>query len=271
MEKRHLLDLTPLVDEHRTSETLAGRDPSELIPPDLGALAPSVVGTWHGRMVNEWMSSLVFVGLARQLEAIGEHDGAAEARAFADEERRHGILCGSVVVAAGGEAKAVVPAPRMLPEHRDTTMRAAVVRNVLSIACLSETVAVALIGAEREEMPDGPLRTLLTEIWADEVGHARFGWSLVDRLLPRLTDAEHAAVSRYLPVALRHLEAHELSHLPVTSEPPEEGKTYGVCSGREARSLFADTVNEVIVPELRARGLDVGDWRLGDEHERKVA
>lgn len=271
MEKRHLLDLTPLVDEHRTAARLSERGPADLLGGDVGALGHAIRGTWHGRMVNEWMSSLVFVGLARQLEAIGEHDAAAEARAFADEERRHGILCGSVVVAAGGEAKAVVAPPAMLPEHRDTTVRAAVVRNVLSIACLSETVAVALIGAEREEMPDGPLRTLLTEIWADEVGHARFGWALVDRLLPRLTDAERDAVDRYLPVALSHLEAHELSHLPVSAEPPEAGKRYGVCSGRQARSLFEATVNQVILPELRARGLNAGSWKLGGVPERKVA
>ena len=39
-------------------------------------------------------------------------------------------------------------------------------------------VAVALIGAERMEMPDGELRDLLTGIWSDEVGH----WKLAGRL-----------------------------------------------------------------------------------------
>ena len=48
---------------------------------------------------------------------------------------------------------------------------------MLSICCLSETVAVSLIGAERIEMPDGELRELLTKIYADEVrpDHCRAG------------------------------------------------------------------------------------------------
>src|SRR5690606_21216135 len=137
--------------------------------------------------------------------------------------------------------------------HPRTTRRAAAVRNVISIACLSETVAVALIAAERLEMPEGPLRELLTRIWADEVGHARWGWGFLDRVLPTLTAEEHRDVEAYLPYALGHLEAHELAHLPVACEPPSEGRAYGICSGRAARALFFDTVRDVIVPNLESR------------------
>jgi hypothetical protein len=251
------LDLGALITEHPH------------LPP-LGVLGPAVIGTWHGRMVNEWMSSFVFDSLSRQLEALGMHQDAAQARAFAEEERRHGVRCASVVEAAGGEATALVAPPSVLPEHRDTTARAAVLRNVISICCMSETVAVALIGAERDLMPDGELRVLLTEIWADEVGHARYGWALLDRMLPSLDASEHDAIVRYLPHALRHLSAHELSHLPIGSEPPIEGATFGVCSGRDARALFADTVRCVIVPELEARGLQVNGWTL-EASEREAA
>ena len=244
--------------------------PLSLTDTQPGPLRAAVVATWHGRMVNEWMSSFVFLGLSRQLASIGEGEAAACARTFADEERRHGVACASVVSAAGGTPKAMVAPPQRLPAHLDTTPRVAVLRNTLSICCLSETVAVALIGAERLEMPEGPLRALLTEIWADEVGHARFGWELLDRLLPTLTASEHAELAAYVPHALAHLEAHELLHLPVGSEPPAEGAAFGVCSGRAARSLFFDTVETVIVPELGKRGLTVSGSGLA-AGERKVA
>ena len=52
---------------------------------------------------------------------------------------------------------------------RATPLEAAL-RNMLSICCLSETVAVSLIGAERLEMPAGELRKLLTE---DLLGRGR--------------------------------------------------------------------------------------------------
>jgi hypothetical protein len=165
----------------------------------------------------------------------------------------------------------VLPPPSPLPTHPDTTPRLAALRNVLSIGCLAETVAVALIGAERLEMPEGPLHDLLTRIWADEVGHARFGWAFVDRMLPRLNAAERRDLERYLPVALDHLVVHELAHLPEGAAPPPEGAAFGLCSGQAARRLFAQTVEQVIVPELRRRGLDLGGWSLSEPMERKVA
>ncbi len=144
---------------------------------------------------------------------------------------------------------------RTLPAHADTTPRAAVVRNVLSICCLAETIAVALIGAERLEMPDGPLRELLTRIWSDEVGHARFGWRYLERELPSLDAAERDAVARYLPIALAAIEAHELAHIPAATTWPLEAAAYGLCSGDDARTLVAETFTEVIVPQLEALGL----------------
>jgi hypothetical protein len=115
---------------------------------------------------------------------------------------------------------------------------------------MSETVAVALIGAERLEMPEGGLRKLLTGIYADEVGHARFGWRFLERTADALNGSERAAVERYLPVAFAHLEAHELAHLP-DCDAPADGALLGLCSGRQARILFHETVEEVIRPGLR--------------------
>ena len=219
-------------------------------------LRAAALGTWRGRMVNEHGSAVVFDGLAVQLEAMGARDELVGAcRSFADEERRHGALCGAVVEALGGEAQAPARQQPPFPKHEDAkSPREAMLRNLLSICCLSETVAVALIGAERIEMPDGPLRELLTEIYADEVGHARFGWAHLEELLNG--DADLAIrLGQYLRVAFGHLEEHELAHLPLTSTPPPEGAVLGLCSGAAARTLFYETVEQVIVTGLEARGL----------------
>jgi hypothetical protein len=167
------------------------------------------------------------------------------------------ILCGAVVEALGAEARAQVPDRTPFPEHADATPREAALRNLISISCLSETVAVSLIGAERIEMPEGPLRDLLTGIYADEIGHARFGWRLAGAAVPRLSAAERARLERYLAVAFAHLEAHELAHLPVDLAPPAEAVALGLCSGADARTLFYETVAEVILPHLEALDLDV--------------
>lgn len=221
-------------------------------------LKESAIGTWRGRMINEYSSAIVFDGLARQFAAAGVTDVVDEVKGFAAEERRHGVLCGAVVEALGGEALAEVPddlASSTYPEHEDATPLEAALRNMLSICCLSETVAVSLIGAERLEMPEGELRELLTKIYADEVGHSRFGWRTLARLAPSLSADVKDRLGDYLESAFDHLVEHELAHLPEASQPPPEGAVLGLCSGSDARKLFFDTVESVIVPGLEAQGI----------------
>ena len=236
------------------SATIDLRAASRNEMPDLGSVPPALlaacVATWRARMVNEYSSATVFEALALQVESTFGAELAEECRGFAAEERRHGVLCGAVVEAAGGAATAPPLSQPPFPTHDDAPARAAALRNAIHVCCMSETVAVALIGAERLEMPKGPLRKLLTRIWADEVGHARFGWRLLEQAGNDLSPAEREAVERYLPTALAHLEAHELAHLP-ERPAPAGGAAYGLCSGEDGRALFYDTLDGVIRPGLR--------------------
>jgi hypothetical protein len=240
------------------------------------AMAPSIatddslradaIATWATRMKNEYQSSYVFDALSNQMAA---HPFLCkyvdDVREFASEERRHGVLCGAVASALGGEAVTDVDDAPAFPDHPEVSLEEAIVRNVMSIGCLAETVAVALIGAEREEMPAGELRELLTQIWSDEIGHARFGWRLVAEVLPSMTDDARARTSAYLRVALRELERHELAHLPDSPGRGEAGKAIGLCSGRDARKLFYATVEQVILPRLNGLGLDA-TWAFRARH-----
>jgi len=221
------------------------------------------IGTWRGRMVNEHVSARVFAALIPQMMAAGVRARLiAEVAAMIAEELRHGVQCAAMVHALGGEAVAEVPPLPSVPEHADAGALEALLRNVLSISCLSETVAVALIGAERETAGPPAMQETLTTILADEVGHARFGWRLLEELAPRLDDAIRARLGDYLVAGFRHLREHELAHLPPRPAPSPEAEAYGVCDGREARALFFETVRSVIVPGLEAFGIPAGRaWR----------
>lgn len=219
--------------------------------PSLDALRSAAIATWRGRMVNEYASARVFEGLAAQLAGVGLGAEARECERFAEQERRHGVQCGAVVEALGAPAIASMGTAESYPTHPDAASELeATVRN-----CMSETVAVGLISAERLRMPDGSLRRLLSKILAEEVGHARFGWRLLDVLVPRLSPDARVRTEAYIELALTHLVEHELSHLPVDWTPPPEGATYGLCDGHEARRLFSDVVSHAVLPGLRARGL----------------
>ena len=237
------------------------------VVPNIPELNSAAIDTWKARMVNEYGSARVFEGLHRQLSKCDlAPSDLSRLASFAEDERRHGILCGAVVEALGGSAVApsleVVP----FPEHPDVSVLEGAIRNLISISCMSETVAVALIGAERLEMPDGPLKDLLTTIYADECAHANFGWRLLGDLLERGGDELKEKIKPYVQLAFAHLEKHELAHLPISARPPKEGLKLGLCSGVDARTLFYATIEQVIIPGLTAHGLDAKwawDTRLG--------
>lgn len=235
------------------------------------AIRSVAIATWRARMINETRSAEVFEALADQLAAAGlDEAGVARCRSFADEERLHGVLCGAVVEALGGEARSELPPDAPVPAHEDAGPVEAALRNLLSICCLSETVAVALIGFERESMPDGELKELLTEIYADECGHANFGWRRLGALLPDDPQIRER-LGAYLSVAFAHLEAHELAHLPAGGGIPG-GEALGLCDGGEARALLRQTVTQVIIPGLESHGLPAAQaWQRRHEVSAELA
>ena len=240
------------------------------VVPNIPELNEAAIGTWKARMVNEYGSARVFEGLHRQLSKCDLDPSDLDRLAsFAEDERRHGVLCGAVVEALGGEAVApplpVVP----FPEHPDVSDLEGAIRNLISISCMSETVAVSLIGAERLEMPEGPLRELLTTIYADECAHANFGWRLLGDLLERGGAAMREKLKPYVQLAFAHLEKHELAHLPIAAKPPKEGLQLGLCSGVDARTLFYATIEQVIIPGLTAHGLDA-QWAWDTRSEANL-
>ncbi len=216
----------------------------------------AAVATWRRRMLNEHESAPVFEALAEQLGRAGAAAALVrEVREMGVEERRHGVLCGAVVEGLGGSASTPTREPRPLPTHDDVDPLEAVTRNLLSVCCLSETVAVSLITAERERMEPGPVRDVLTEILADEVGHARLGWRW---LAAHAGGLDRARLGAYLRFAFGHLEAHERANLPLAPAPPD-GARLGLCSGAESRALFYRVVERVVVPRLEAHGLPAAD------------
>ncbi len=257
-----MLDLRENIRSLHTSED-SYSDIYAHTPLNNASLEQMIQQTWLGRMVNEYGSSTVFSQFAAQCQRHSRDQSCdfqvspttiERLEEFATEEHRHGVLCGMVAEAFGGQAVASALPSTHFPLHEDCSPLEGVLRNLLSICCLSETVAVALIAAEREEMSEGPLKDLLTEIWSDECGHAHFGWRQLQKWLPD-DPALKNRLGEYLTVAFGHLETHELEHLPLSSNPPAEGAQFGLCNGREARALFYAAVEGIIVPNLEAMGI----------------
>jgi len=216
----------------------------------------SAIATWRARMVNEHISARVFAALIPQMmRAEIDADHQAAVAEMISDELRHARLCAAAALALGGDPRAELPPLTAVPEHLDASPLEAVLRNVISISCLSETVAVALIDGERLRAGPPALADLLKEILADEVGHARFGWRLLDELGPQIDDGMRLRLGDYLIDAFAHLRAHELAHIPARPAPSDVAESIGVCDGNDARTLLFETIEEVILPGLTAHGL----------------
>lgn len=214
------------------------------------------IDTWRGRMLNEHVSARVFAALVTQMMNAGVSASHQErvAHMIADE-LRHGRQCAAVVAALGGEPIIDLPELPAVPEHPDAPPLEGLLRNVLSISCLSETVAVALISAERLNAGHPVLEDTLSTILADEVQHARFGWSLLDELGPTLEPELKQRLGDYLATAFAHLREHELQYLPSEPAPSEAAEGYGACDGPTAREIFFSTLKEVVIPRLEGHGI----------------
>lgn len=228
--------------------------------PDLDPRARALaIETWRGRMVNEHISAQVFAGLVPQAMRAGmPPETQAELASMISDELRHARQCAAVVSTLGGAPIADAPELRVLPEHPETTRRVAFLRNLLSVSCLSETMAVSLLEAERRDLEEegSAAAHVLKRILADEVTHARFGWRSLESWVPGLDEEERGLLSAYLPTALQYLVAHELDHLAPAPPPTRAAAHAGVCDGANARLLVFETIEDVIVPGLEGLGLE---------------
>ena len=154
---------------------------------------------WRIHMAAEFASSRVFAALVPQIMAAGlPFEYVRDVTDMAREEVEHGLQSARVYAALGGSPMSVLPALDPVPEHEDVEPIEAVLRNVISISCCGETLAVAVLGGERERTSEEPLRVILTSILSDEIGHARFGWSMLGAMASAMDDAMGGGARRRL-------------------------------------------------------------------------
>jgi hypothetical protein len=245
------LDLQAFAEKHPLLERGARLATTDLTEQEVEAARRN----WQERMVSEYASARVFAGLVPLLMKAGvDHERVTDVASMIEEEIAHARLCARVVVALGGSARAPLPLLEPITACAQADPVEAVLRAVLSIGCSSETVAVALVECERQRAGHSALREVLGRILSDEVGHARFGWRLLDDVGPSLTDRARARLSAYLVGCFTHqIRFHSpfLAH-DATSE---RGASFGAPDGEASWTIFVQTMSGVIIPGLERHGL----------------
>jgi hypothetical protein len=210
---------------------------------------------WRIHMAAEFSSARVFSGLVPQMMAAGlPYEEVREVTDMARQEVEHGLQSARVLAALGGVPVSALPPLDPVPGHAPCSPLEAVLRNVISISCCGETLAVAVIGSERERAAFEPLREILTGILADEVGHARFGWRLLRDAGPAMDGEMKRRLSAYL-VAVFERDLRVMKQCSAGPEASFAALAVGASDGPLAWSTFLDTANEVTIPGLERHGL----------------
>ncbi len=222
-----------------------------LLPADL-ALAQE---HWRVHMAAELSSARVFAGLVPQMMAAGAaFEDIREVVDMAKQEVDHGLLSGRVYAALGGEPCSALPPLEPVPDHIGCSPLEVVLRNVISISCCGETLAVSVIGAERERAEIEPLREILTRILADEVGHSRFGWRLMRDLAPGMDADLKRRLSAYL-VAIFERDMRVMLKASALPAASWAALSVGAPDGELSYITYVETMTHVTVPGLERHGL----------------
>src|SRR5262249_6176512 len=148
------------------------------------------------------------------------------------DELRHARLCAAIVQALGGQARAPMVESEDIPRHDGVGALEGLLRNILDVACLEETVGVAVLENRYRHARESTFRRVIAEILDEEIGHSRLGWRLLQQLEPRIDARMRERLGAYLvPAFARLLERHGGPAKPAAD-----------------KVLLAEVLNEVIVP-----------------------
>jgi hypothetical protein len=207
---------------------------------------------WTKRVVAEHVATTRFAAHAARLEAQrGPGPLLAEMQKASVDERRHLDLCLGVVRRFSADP-IDLPLEHIYLQGSDDAEQ--LLADVVLACCFSETINVALLTLSLEAATDIGIRETTRALLADEVDHSRLGWAY---LAWARRQGQGDALGEQLP---RMLASVTLPLLFADTPPlPEEAAllALGDLPLRTRRSLFVDTVNEVILPGLQAQGLPV--------------
>jgi hypothetical protein len=233
--------------------------------PGIEALSTEELGAcrehWRVHMAAELASARVFAGLVPQMMAASlDASLIRDVSEMVTQELDHGVLSARVYAALGGTPRTTLPSLAPVPDHAGASPIEVVLRNVIAVSCCGETLAVAVIGSERERATLEPLRATLTSILADEVGHARFGWTLLRDVAPALDASIKRRISAYLVAVF---ERDLAAVYPGRDAKPasEAALAVGAHDGPLAWETLTSTLRAVTVPGLERLGFHA-DWAL---------
>jgi hypothetical protein len=163
------------------------------------------------------------------------------------------------VDARGTEPPMIDRATHELARQAPQPLEQDVLRVVVRVFCLGETVAVPLFSHLRAECTVASARAALDRILKDEVRHRDFGWMALDWLLTTpIAPAIPAILDADLPAMFAELERSYGTGNPASGEvdAPAADRAWGLAAPHDYADILHRTFTRDYQPRFAARGID---------------
>ena len=214
--------------------------------------------TWRRRARAEYLAISTFSVLSMDLCAAGAPaDVLSLVHRSAIDEVRHAELCVRLCAIYSGREELPPGGMSDLPDDPTRPKREQAVANALLVSCVAETVATVVLATLRQDVTDPVVKAVLSVIYADEVTHARLGWSYLAYNLRTGGDRFKDVAAQMIPIAVRG--AANVVDAPKPEDPTSPLlRSHGFVTPSEEREVFARTVREVLAPGFEALGIPAG-------------
>ncbi len=252
---------TPLEAEHQKLMHRRGTDvpwerstAAQLTP----AQRERAARTWRTRGQAEYLAVSTFSVLSMDLCAAGvPADFLSAVHQAAIDEVRHAELCVRLTSLYSGAPEIPPLGLSDLPDDPARPKRLQALSNALLVSCVAETYATTAVAVMRDEAVDPCVQAVLKIIYADEIRHARLGWSFLAWSLREGGAAAITAAAEMVPVAVK--ACANVVEAPRSLDVIDAVlRGHGLMGAAEERVLFSKAVREVLAPGFVALGVPVG-------------
>ena len=224
---------------------------------------------WRARIAAEYTSAAITQQLTLWLmQAAAPPDLIDAGLAIVSDELAHSRLSHQVYVAAGGTEPPALEREVLGLRRMTTTLEHDILRAIVRVFCLGETVAVPLFSHLRGKASVASARTALDRILVDEVRHRDFGWDTLDYLIS-IDDRIPQRVADELPQMIVELEAgYGVGNPAVAADDgaiTAEDRAWGLAPPREYAEILSETIENDYIPRFEARGVSPSCFKRFDQ------
>jgi hypothetical protein len=226
-------------------------------------LRRTIGALWRERTTAEHRSIGIFSLFTLDLLGVGAPaEVLSHACRAALDEVRHAELFAKLARLYTGEDVTPPPGIPPLPEDPDVPLREQVAREALYLSAFAETYSAVLLSELHARAKDPVVKDVLGIVVADEIHHARLGWSILATMVASGGDEAAATLARDVVPTMDGLSRAMFGDPRALPAPAVQGDdralaaAHGYISAREEHALFCAAMTEVWIPGLARLGVD---------------